>query len=789
MTFSSPRLSRILTCFVVLGSLAYAAHAQKSSDRVWSRIDASAIPKDLGQRNISPEKFLTYRLNASALRTVLSGAPLEFSLPAKSSSTVLTIPDPNGNFVRFRIEETQLLSPAIAAQYPTWKTYQGYGIDDPTATARFDLTDSGFHGYVLASGKGTFAIDPYQFNDTANYQVFYKNDVAPNRQFHCKLDEMISESKTIAEISKGPLDFLSPEFSHGTQLRTFRLGIGTTTEFTNLFRQTGDTDTQMQTRAFNSVVTTVNRVTGVYRRDLAVSFTLVSGSSLVYIVNPETPADYANSGSPDLNANVTNLNAALGSEGYDVGHVFGSSDNGIAQLSSVCGASKARGYSGQPTPFGDGFDVDYVAHEMGHQFGANHTFNTQANCNSVPANSRKEPGSAVTIMGYAGICSGNSNVSRHSIETFHVHSQTEAITFLTSGAGATCGTLAGSNMIPLIAPLSNFTIPFNTPFLLTASATDGNGDALTYSWEQNDASTALASYPSTTDDDDINLTFRPGFRSYLPVASGTRSFPSLPFILNNANEAPVFFQGMNPVGIDCGNDPASRTCISGEDLPSSARTMNFRVTVRDGQGGVADAGTALTVINTGTPFRVSSPNTATTWFGGTNPTITWDVSGTNGGSINAANVKISLSTDGGQTFPTVLFASTPNDGSESLPAPAINTSQARIKIEAIGNVFFDINDTNFTITTTPVTNALVAGRVVRSNGRGVGRILVTLTGGSPAITRTALTNSFGFYQFDGVQLGASYTLTPGAFNGLVFSPASIMFNHTADVTNLDFTAQ
>ena len=789
MPTKSLALFRIVTCSLLLSLLGTELYAQKKAGGLWSRTDVAAITKDLDLRNQNPDKFLVYRLNVSALQTVLRAAPLEFSRGAEVDSTVLSIPDPDGKLVRFRIEESPLLSPAIAAQFPNWKTYQGYGIDDSTATARFDWTDSGFHAYVLSSANGTYSIDPYQVNDIVNYQVYYKKDKAPNREFHCNLDEVLSESKTISEVTDQPFDFVAPEFSHGAQVRTFRLGIGTTFEFTNLFRQTGDTDTQAQTRAFNGVVTTVNRVSGVYRKDLAVSFELVSGTNLVYTVNPETPADYANTGSADLNANVTNMNAALTVSGYDVGHVFGSSNNGVAQLSSVCGASKARGYSGQPNPIGDGFDVDYVAHEMGHQFAANHTFNTQSNCNSVPANSRKEPGSAVTIMGYAGICSGNSNVARNSIDTFHVHSQTEAIAFLTSGAGASCGTLAGSNSVPIITPLTNFTIPFNTPFSLTASATDADNDPITYSWEQNDASSALAVYPATTDDDDINLTFRPGFRSYLPTPSGTRVFPSLPFILNNANEAPVFFSGINAAGVNCGSDPATRTCISGEDLPSSARTMNFRVTVRDGVGGVADAGTVLTVVNTVSPFRVSGPNGATTWYAGTNPTITWDVSGTDGGSINAANVKISLSTDGGQTFPTVLFASTANDGSESIASPVIDTTQARIKIEAIGNIFFDISDANFTITSTPATNGVVAGRVVKANGRGVGRVYLVLTGGSPSTTRIALTNSFGYYQFNAIPFAAGYTLTPVSGNGQVYSPANMILNHTTDITTLDFSVQ
>lgn len=676
----------LTACFASL-VFSTAVFAQRSLDRVWSRIDEASIGAR-GQRHITPAAYRTFRLNASALQTVFNSAPLENTQAARMTQAVITLPDPHGNYVRFRLEETPLLSPEIAAQFPTWKTFQGYGIDDPTATARFDWTDAGFHGYILSS-NGSFFVDPYQMNDLVNYQVYYKTALSPRRQFHCKLDEVLSGAKTVEEVAGSSLGLPAPEFSHGAQVRTYRLGIATTFEFTNLFPS--------QAAALAAVVTTVNRVSGAYRKDLAVAFTLVSGTNMIFNVNPESPADYANSGSPDLSANVTNMNSILGPTNYDVGHVFGSSDNGIASLSSVCTSNKASGYSGQPNPVGDGFDIDYVAHEMGHQFGANHTFNTQANCNSVPAGSRKEAGSAVTIMGYAGICSGNSDVARHSIDTFHVHSQTEAINFL-AGTGGSCGTLAGTNAIPVIGALTNFTIPFNTPFTLSATATDGDSNPLTYSWEQNDPSAALASYPGTTDDDDTSLVFRPGFRSYLPTASGTRTFPSLPYILANGNEAPVFFSDPSQIaGVVCGNDPVLRTCITGEDLPSAARTMNFRVTVRDGQGGVADAGTVLSVINTTTPFRVTAPNTAVTYAGGSAQNVTWDVSGTSGAPISTASVKISMSTDGGNTFPTVLAASTPNDGTESVTIPLGNTTTARIKVEAVGNIFFDVSNTNFTV--------------------------------------------------------------------------------------------
>lgn len=663
------------------------APSSENQSDLWSIVTEDQIASR-GARTLVPEKYLTFRVDSARLRDSLLRSPEEFSDAARNSRNVIQLPKPDGTFVRFRVEDSPIMSPEIAKQHPTWRTYQAFGIDEPGTTARLDFTDTGFHGYVFAL-EGTYSIDPFQANDLNNYIVFYKKEFgAPSSGFHCRIDELLKDEPNLFDTQKSAI--LAPEFTHGSQLRTYRLAVATTFEYTNFFRQVGDSDAQAQARALAQVVTSVNRIDGVYRKELSVRFTLVSGTNLTYVVNPEVPADYANNGSSgDLNQNQTNVDAVIGSANYDFGHVFQTANGGIAALSSVCGASKARGLSGLPNPTGDPFDVDYVAHEMGHQMGGNHTFNAAANCGSVGV--RREPGSAVTIMGYAGICGSTANLARNSIDTFHVVNLTEAINFL-AGAGGTCGTLATPNNPPVVGALINYTIPFNTPFMLTATATDGDSNPLTYSWEQNDAGSSQSNYPGTTDDDDIGLIFRPGFRSYLPVASGSRSFPSLTYILNNSNEAPITYTGTSATGTICAG-----TCITGEDLPSAARTMNFRVTVRDGLGGISDAGTVLTVVNTTTPFKVTTQNSASTWTGNTNVLVTWDVSGTTGGGIDTANVKISLSTDGGQTFPTTILATTANDGTETINVPNSPTTTARIKVEAVGNIFFDINDVNFTI--------------------------------------------------------------------------------------------
>ncbi len=773
--------ARAIFCLLTVGVFALSGYGQESiveQDPLWQPLSESSVAMR-GERHLNPERYKTAAMNVGELKRIFSTAPTENSPAARAVRVTLTIPDPSGKLVRFYIEESTLLSPKIAAKFPSWRTYQGYGIDDPTATAKFDWTDAGFHGYVL-SNSGSFSIDPIQTNDVENYIIFRKDEYGDRARLSCTVED--AEDAVLDLFGKANHISFFSDFTHGAQLRTYRLAVATTFEYTNFFRQTGDTDEQAQARAFAQVVTTVNRVDGVYRKELAVAFTLVSDTNLTYVVNPEVPANYNNNGSSaDLTSNQTNVNSVIGVGNFDVGHLFETGNGGVAQLSSVCGSSSARGLSGLPNPTGDPFDVDYVAHELGHQFAANHTFNATSDCGSSPAAARKEPGSAVTMMGYAGICSSFSNVQRNSIETFHVHNLTESINFLTNGAGATCGTLEGTNAAPVVAELPNYTIPFNTPFVLTASATDADNDPLSYNWEQNNASAATSNYPATTDDDDISLVFRPGFRSYLPMAEPTRSFPSLRYILDNSNEAPISFVGTSTVGNICGGE-----CITGEDLPSEARTMNFRVSVRDGRGGISDQGTVLTVVNTTTPFRVTTQNASTPWYGTEQRDITWAVSGTTGNGINVANVKISLSTDGGLTFPLLLADSTPNDGSHSITVPVLTTTQARIKIEAIGNIFFDINDVNFPISAELPSIVSVGGRAVTSGGLAIkdAQLAMTSMGG---VTRIARTNSFGYYRFDDVAIGQDYVVSI-ASKRFTFTPESITVTVTAGLTGVDFVS-
>jgi hypothetical protein len=666
-----------LSCLTVLAASGSTALGQeplagsaRSADGVWQPATDQAVPASQRRADIDGP-YAVVQLDRSALEALLVRAPNETD-PNRNAQpvVVVTLPLPDGRFSRFRVEESPILAPDLAAAFPEIRTYRGAGLDDPTATARFDITPDGFHGMVIAAG-GTVYIDPYRPGDLVNHVSF---DKANLRRTGAPFGDLVDGATDLPRV------YNELPITNGTILRTYRLALAATAQYT---AAAGGT----KAAALSRMTTTMNRVNGIYERELAVRMTVATGTganptALIYDAEPDP---YTNDdGFAMLTENQTNVTAVVGTANFDIGHVFSTGGGGVATLNSPCNAStKARGVTGLPNPVGDAFDVDYVAHEMGHQFGGNHTFNSiSGSCGGGNRSAAHafEVGSGSTIMAYAGICAPE-NTQLNSNDVFTFESLNEITAFITSGGGSICPvSTATGNTLPVVAgPGASFTIPVSTPFALTATANDANGDALTYIWEEHDLGNATS---GGTHADDGS---RPLFRSFVATSSPTRTFPGLAYILNNANVPPNSYS--------CGGS----TCMTGELLPAVARVMNFQVTVRDnraGGGGIATAQTTVTVGPSG-PFAVTAPNTGLTWTGTSTQTVTWTVNGTD---AIAANVSILLSTDGGLTFPTVLQAATPNDGSQTVTVPNTPTTTARIKVQASGNIFFDISNVNFTIT-------------------------------------------------------------------------------------------
>jgi hypothetical protein len=649
---------------VLLASLfSLRASAQKApgsffSDDAGARRAAGTSPLASALRAARP---LT--LDVPGLRASLAKAPLEGRAGA---ALLVTLPLPDGTNARFRVVEAPVMAPELAAQFPSIKTYTGVGLDDPSASLRLDLTPGGFHAQVLSTATGSFFIDPATRTDTQHYLSFWKRDM-PGRSFDCD----VKDSDGGAQRNAAPNGLRTS----GPVLRTYRLALAATGEYTAF--QGGTVSA-----AFTAMVTSVNRVVGVYEKELAVRLVLVGGTTSLIYTDATTDPYTNNSGSTMLGENQANVDRLIGAANYDIGHVFSTGGGGVAGLGVVCrNGQKARGVTGSSRPVSDAFDIDYVAHEMGHQFGGNHTFNgVSGSCGGGNRNAGTafEPGSGSTIMAYAGICTTTNDLQPNSDPYFHVASYEEIQAYL---ATTSCAVTASTgNSPPLITlPASGKVLPIGTPFKLSASAFDPDNGALSYCWEEYDR---VATGGAPADAQVAGLPV-PLFRSFNPTADPTRYFPRLASLVAN-------------------------TTVFGERLPTVTRPLRFRVTVRDqnngSQGiiGGVNSSSVVTLSTTSTagPFLVSYPNAASlSLAGGSSQAITWDVAGTTANGVNCASVNIRLSTDGGLTYPTLLLSGTANDGSEAVTLPNLATTTARIMVEAADNYFFDISNNNFAITT------------------------------------------------------------------------------------------
>lgn len=664
-------MKRIYALSIALFATIIVAEAQTIPVSLWQEAPKPASAEQV-ERTWLPLDYRYMHLNVAAMKAALNTAPDEMNTSLKDSKFILQLPMPDGTIQHFKMVYAPFMHRDLAAVYPEIRTFTGQGIEDATATLKCDVTQFGFHGYVLSSNY-TVYIDPVNLHNANDYVIYYKHNSGRIPSFTCGVEDELPGSDPITALKNG--NSASVQKTIGGTLRTYRLALACTGEYSAVFGGT-------VANSLAAMNTTMNRVNGVYEREVCIHLTMVPNDTLLIFLDPVTDGYTNNDGSAMLGQNQTKCTVTLGGANYDMGHVFSTGGGGIAQLGCICSSSsKAKGVTGLGTPYGDQFDIDYVAHEMGHQFGGNHTFNceTGACFGNRAFTAAYEPGSGITIMAYAGICGNSDNLAAHSIPTFHVKSFDEIVIFSQTGGGNTCAvqTQTGNNP-PTIALQSNYNIPYKTPFRLVGSGTDPDGDTLTYSWEEYDLGAAGSwNLPKGT---------APLFQPYNPTLSGTRLCPKLSNVLNAVVNGNV----------------ASK----GNWMPDTGRVVKFRMTARDnraGGGGVtnndATALVQVTAVNTSTNgFRISSPNTTgISWPALSWQTITWQVGGSDANGINCAQVNIWLSTDGGQTFPYLQALQVPNTGSYSCVILDQQSTQCRFMIEGDGNVFFDINDKNFTI--------------------------------------------------------------------------------------------
>jgi len=664
MLTRSPRRARsaaltALLCLPLAAAAAFAAEA--SPDGLWSDLPAS-LEAALGAPEVATVRHRAVLLDPGALDALLALAPLEGSLAALAGEPVeITLPLPDDDFGRFRVEISPIVEPGLAAKFPELATYRGVGVDDPAATVRFSLTPHGFHAQVLAP-RGRYFVDPYTRRDRYHHLVYFARDaVRPaGLDFRCDVHGALGAPPETSTAGGPAVD-----------LRTYRTAVAATGEYT-AFHSSPDPPNVPDGLA--AIVVAMNRVNGIYETEVAIRMILVADNDQVVYTNGATDPYTNNNGFEMLDENQDNLDAVLGSANYNIGHVFSTGGGGVAFLAVACeSGAKAGGVTGLPSPTGDVFYVDYVAHEMGHQWGANHSFNGNAGAcmgNNRNPSTAYEPGSGSTIMAYAGIC-GSQDLQSNSDDYFHTVSLDEIVAYSRSGQGNGCAaTVAVGNTPPTADAGPTFTVPRSTPFTLCGAGADADGDPLTFDWEEWDL--GPAGHPNTPSGN------APIFRSFPSVSEPDRTFPRWSDLLGN-------------------------TQTIGEILPSYARTLNFRLTVRDaGQvaGTFGSDFTQVAVDGASGPFVVTAPNTGgVNWPVGSAQTVTWNPAGTAGPPVDCAAVNVILSVDGGATFPIGLAGSEPNDGSAQVTVPPTATTAARVMVRCAGPDadFFDLGNANFTI--------------------------------------------------------------------------------------------
>ncbi len=639
--------------FIILMSTGFVFSQNKS---FWTKEAVKSTTSIKESKKALPKNQI-FSLDINSLKQVLAQTPKRND-HSRQSNVILSFPSSEGTMERFRVYEASVMHSDLQARYPDIRSYAGQGIDDPSAVIRFSVSPLGFQSMRLsANGPATFIESISE--DGQLYTAFDRAErIDRQNRFECEISEDLNHQVM-------GLSSMMRNADDGV-LRTYRLAVSTTGEYTNYHGGT-------KPLALAAIVQTMTRVNGIFEIDFNVNMTLIANTDDVIYTNAASDP-YTGSYNSQLQSTLTSV---IGEANYDIGHLFvqGSNNGNAGCIGCVCvNNQKGSGFTSLTAPEGDLFDVDYVAHEMGHQFGANHTWTFNGN---EGTNVQVEPGSGSTIMSYAGI-TGATDVQDFVHPNFHAVS-IEQVTDYVKSTSCQTNTNTG-NSVPSVDAGANYTIPRGTAFVLEGTATDADaGDVLSYCWEQMDENNASTTYPSTT------ATSGVAFRAYEPVTDNKRYFPRLETIKTGA------------------------TSWQWEAVPNVARTLNFRLTVRDN---VAGGGTnnsddmVVTVNTTAGPFVVTSPNTSVSWDAGTTQTVTWNVAGTNGNGVNAANVDIFLSTDGGDTYPITLATGVTNNGSHDIVVPNNPGSQNRIMVRGSNHIFFDISNADFTINLSTPTYSL-----------------------------------------------------------------------------------
>jgi len=647
--------------------------ALADADRAWMLASPQEIAKAQTVRAI-PQSAAVFRMSRDVQRAVLASAPLENSAK-EDDAPVVMLPRPDGMLEAFVVVESPIMEPALAAKYPQIRTYSAQGIDNPAATARLSMNELGFFATVF-SPEGDYAISPTHLSADAAY---ISESTRAHAEWEC--------GATGEPVETPPPSVIAA--ATGDKLRTYRIAVSMDPQV--CVNVCGGT----VAGGLSGVTNAVNAINALWEKEFAIRLILVANNDLVIFTNPASNPFDVSGRTEMMQSNGSVLNSFIGLANFDVGHVFSRFGGGVANLGVVCTGSKSNGLTGISS-FATFSNPQTFYHEMGHQFNAPHSWNgTGGACTAEQwgGSAAYEPGSGSTIMSYAGSCSPD-NVQNFR-DNYYSQGSVQQITDFS--ASRTCSVLVDTgNHAPVVqtSVINQAPIPTGTPFELTGSATDSDGDALTYVWEQRDAGSRRAL--SAGDGGSGPL-----FRTFSPSTTGfKRVFPKLSTVLTGNLAGSV-----------------------GEIVPTTQRFLRFRLSARDnraGGGGQNYTEALIRSYSANGPFKISEPNTNTSRSGAV--VVRWLVAGTQTSPFGHTTANILLSTDGGNTFPTVLASAVPNDGVHAVALPQTATN-CRIRVQPVNAIYFDISDANFSITAAPNAARLVSAGSLKvddtsANGNG-----------------------------------------------------------------------
>ena len=692
--------------------------AQKGS--AWQRREVSNISK-LARVNEheNTKGELYFSLDATSFKQSLTNANDKFS---KQHGVVIELPNLNGEIEKFQVWENSNMTPDFQAQFPEIRAYVGKGVSDKGATVNFSVSPQGIQTILFRSNGTTEFIEGYDKQATT-YVLFGDNN-RNKRSLVCatRSNHIINNELPVANTNKTD--------ANNQTYKTLRLALSCTGEYAAYFGASTAGTAADKVKVIAAMNATMTRVNGIYEKDLAVHLNMIDNTNVIYYnasTDPYSPAASMNNWNGELMnvLHVANFNAAgTGDSAFDIGHMFGASGGGgnAGCIGCICSNDMSVDSSNSPLnykgsgitspadniPAGDSFDVDFVAHEMGHQLGGNHTFSFGYEGSYVTTgvdDVQTEPASGSTIMAYAGVT--DVNVQWHSDPFFSYRSVHQIQLNL---ATVSCPvSVAMTDAVPVVNAGLDYTIPVGTAFMLTGTASDTDAaDVLTYIWEENDCMTS--SQAEVTSEVIKTKTAGPNWRTFKPSTNKFRYFPQMGNILS----------GTLAVSATTAVSNAGTPIPNCETVSSVARTLNFTFTARDnhtGGGQTAEDATVISVSTTGGAFSVSSQNTTgISYVAGSTQTVTWVPGSTASAPFNSptvdvlmsTNVSTALETDSGMntsTTPnpttwTTIASGVANNGSYAVTIPSSTpaSTTCRFMVKAVGNVFLAVNSKNFAIT-------------------------------------------------------------------------------------------